>query len=129
VIGIWPLNIAVMVDKLHPSEAFVEVESFDAKFDKVDLHVEKVLGESIIVGENIYHYYVDLNSFECETPCEGFVPRLYDNPNDLHMKGILVDSITLASRLPLQLVAMFLICFFHQKHLASPHIASQQKNH
>jgi hypothetical protein len=90
-----------MVDKLYPSEAFVEVKVFDAKFDQVDLHVEKVLGELITVGESIYHYYVDVNASKCEAPCEGFVPRLHDNPNNLHMKGILIDSITLASRPPL----------------------------
>ncbi len=51
-----------MVDKLHPSEAFVEVKAFNAKFDKVDLHVEEVLGELITIGESIYHYYVDVNA-------------------------------------------------------------------
>jgi hypothetical protein len=40
VIGIWPFNIAIIVDKLHHGEVFVEVEAFDAKFDKVDLHVK-----------------------------------------------------------------------------------------
>jgi hypothetical protein len=91
-----------MINKLHPSEALVEVEAFDAKFDKVDLHVEEVIGESTTVGESIYHYYVDANASKCETPSEGFVPRLHDNPNNLHMKGIFIDSITLASRSPLQ---------------------------
>jgi hypothetical protein len=47
VIGIRPFNIAVMVDKLHFYEAFVEVEAFDAKFDKVDLHVKEVPCELI----------------------------------------------------------------------------------
>jgi len=50
----------------------------------------------------MFHYYVNVNAFECETPCEGFVPRLHDNPNNSHMKGILVDLITWASRLPPQ---------------------------
>jgi hypothetical protein len=51
---------------------------------------------------SMFHYYINVNAFECEAPCEGFVPRLDDNPNNSHMKRILVHSITLASRLPLK---------------------------
>ncbi len=43
-----------MVNKMHLNESFVKAETPYAKFDQLDLHIKKVLGELIIVGENIY---------------------------------------------------------------------------
>jgi hypothetical protein len=44
-----------MANKMHLNESFVKTKTPYAKLNQVDLHIEEVLGESIIVGENIYH--------------------------------------------------------------------------
>jgi hypothetical protein len=44
-----------MANKMHLNESFVKVEAPYAKFNEVDLHIEEVLGESIVVGESIYN--------------------------------------------------------------------------
>jgi hypothetical protein len=68
-----------MANKMHLNESFVKEETNFAKLNEVDLHIKEVLGESIW-GEHLP--YVNINAFECETPCEGFVLRSYDNPNN-----------------------------------------------
>ncbi len=49
-----------MVNKMHPNESFVKAKTPYAKFDQLDLHIEKVLSELIIVGKNIYHMYTSM---------------------------------------------------------------------
>jgi hypothetical protein len=44
-----------MADKMHLNESFVKAKTFNAKFNQVDLHIEEVIGESIVLGESIYH--------------------------------------------------------------------------
>jgi hypothetical protein len=35
-----------------------------------------VLGESTTIGENVCHYYVDVDVFECEAFSKGFYHRV-----------------------------------------------------
>jgi hypothetical protein len=41
-----------MVGKMQPKEAFVEVESFDSNFEKINLHILKILLELIPYAKN-----------------------------------------------------------------------------
>jgi hypothetical protein len=44
-----------MANKMHLNESFEKAEIPYAKLNQVDLHIKELLGESIIVGESIYH--------------------------------------------------------------------------
>jgi hypothetical protein len=39
-------------------------------FKEVDLHVEKILGKSNHSNDIVYHYFVEIERFDCDPPLE-----------------------------------------------------------
>jgi hypothetical protein len=50
-------------------------------FEEADLHVEEILGVSNFFNDNVFHYFVEIEGFNCDIAFETNSPCPNDNGN------------------------------------------------
>jgi len=69
----------------------MDMEAPNFHFDEVDLHVEEILVESNIFND-VFHYFVEIERFNCDPPFEANNPCLSGNGNCSHPSLQLEES-------------------------------------